>query len=79
MKSLKAHSIEELKKILNDIQEGKINLLEEGEKPTLWNTAMEIDGTFEEYAHGIGDCSFAELQEKISEIQDKAYETHQHH
>lgn len=78
MKRLRARSIDEYKQILENIKHGKLNICEEGEKPTIWNTAIEIDGTLDEYAHGIGDCTFAELQEKISDIQDKAYESYQH-
>jgi hypothetical protein len=74
MKKLVAHSLEEYRQILDDLEHGRITILEEGEKPTIDNTIIEIDGTLEDlerWIHATGGCSFAELQERISDIMDE--------
>jgi hypothetical protein len=32
----------------------------------------------DEYAHGVGDCTFAELKGEKNAIKDNAYESHHH-
>jgi hypothetical protein len=81
MKKLVAHSLEEYRQILDDLEHDRITILEEGDKPTPWNTAIEIDGTLEDFdrwEHALGGCSFVELQERINDIIDKALESRKH-